>query len=98
METLMYYVIQPTRFNRKKIAIGESLTLTESQARPLRNGGFITADKTAAERIAELVQENEVLRVSAKEKEIPAIDGDVSGEKDASAKPSEKSETTEPAK
>lgn len=62
--TATYYVIKPTTHDRKKVTLGDQLSLTESQARPLRNGGFITPDKAAADRIAELVKENTELKAS----------------------------------
>ena len=62
--TATYYVIKPTTHVRKKVTLGDQLSLTESQARPLRNGGFITPDKAAADRIAELVKENVELKAS----------------------------------
>ena len=62
--TATYYVIKPTTHARKKVILGDQLSLTESQARPLRNGGFITPDKAAADRIAELVKENTELKAS----------------------------------
>lgn len=62
METQTYYVIKPTTHLRKKVTYGDALELTESQARPLRHGGFISPDKAAAERIAELIAENQRLR------------------------------------
>ena len=68
METRIYYVIKPTTHNRKKVTYSDLLELTESQARPLRNGGFITRDKAAADRIGELMVENEKLK-SAKAEE-----------------------------
>jgi hypothetical protein len=64
MNTENYYVIKPTTFNRKKVVLGHQLLLTESQARPLRNGGFVTQDKAAAERIVELIKENEALKTN----------------------------------
>jgi len=57
MTTATYYVIRPTRFNRKKVGVGEALSLTESQARPLRHGGFVTHDKTIADRYLASVKE-----------------------------------------
>jgi len=68
MQTENYYVIKPTTHSRKKVTYGDELALTESQARPLRNGGFITPDKTAAQRIAELVQENQTLQAKNDQK------------------------------
>ncbi|KZZ75106.1 hypothetical protein A3766_00405 [Oleiphilus sp. HI0132] len=62
--TATYYVIKPTTHARKKVTLGDQLSLTESQARPLRNGGFITPDKAAADRISELVKENTELKAS----------------------------------
>lgn len=62
MEPKTYYVIKPTLHNRKKVTYGDVLELTESQARPLRHGGFISPDKAAAIRIGELVVENEKLK------------------------------------
>jgi hypothetical protein len=62
METQSYFVIKPTTHNRKKVMYGDELQLTESQARPLRHGGFISPDKSAADRIGELVIENTVLK------------------------------------
>jgi hypothetical protein len=62
--TATYYVIKPTTHARKKVTVGDQLSLTQSQARPLRNGGFITPDKAAADRIAELVKENTELKAS----------------------------------
>lgn len=62
METRIYYVIKPTTHNRKKFTYSDLLELTESQARPLRNGGFVTRDKSAADRIGELMVENEKLK------------------------------------
>ena len=61
METQNYYVIKPTRFDRKKVDLGEVLSLTESQSRPLRLGGFITPDRAAAERIMKRLKENAML-------------------------------------
>lgn len=54
METSIYYVIKPTTHKKKKAAIGSRLELTEAEARPLRNGGFLTTDVLALNRIAEL--------------------------------------------
>ncbi|SMG64860.1 conserved hypothetical protein, partial [methanotrophic bacterial endosymbiont of Bathymodiolus sp.] len=51
--------------SRKKVSYGDELALTESQARPLRNGGFVSPDKAAAQRIAELVKENETLQAKS---------------------------------
>ena len=69
MKTKTYYVIKPPLHNRKKVAYGDVLELTESQARPLRHGGFISPDKAAAIRIGELAVENEKLKLAeAKEK------------------------------
>jgi hypothetical protein len=48
MQTEKYYVIKPTTHSRKKVSYGDELALTESQARPLRNGGFVSPDKAAA--------------------------------------------------
>ena len=62
MQTEKYYVIKPTTHSRKKVSYGDELDLTESQARPLRNGGFVSPDKAAAQRIAELVKENQTLQ------------------------------------
>lgn len=62
MDQQTYYVIKPTTHNRKKVSYGDALLLTESQARPLRNGGFISPDKAAAERIGELVREVQALK------------------------------------
>ncbi|ONF43270.1 hypothetical protein BTO32_11330 [Marinobacter lutaoensis] len=62
MDQHTYYVIKPTTHNRKKVSYGDELLLTESQARPLRNGGFISPDKAAAERIGELVREVQALK------------------------------------
>jgi hypothetical protein len=62
--TATYYVIKPTTHSRKKVTLGDQISLTESQARPLCNGGFITPDKAAADRIAELVKENTQLKAS----------------------------------
>ncbi len=62
MQTEKYYVIKPTTHSRKKVSYGDELALTESQARPLRNGGFVSPDKAAAQRIAELVKENQTLQ------------------------------------
>lgn len=60
--TQLYFVIKPTTHNRKKVTYGDELQLTESQARPLRHGGFISPDKAAADRIGELVIERSVLK------------------------------------
>ena len=68
MQTEKFYVIKPTTHNRKKVTYGDELALTESQARPLRNGGFVSPDKAAAERIAELVQENQTLQAKNDQK------------------------------
>ena len=68
MQTENYYVIKPTTHIRKKVTYGDELVLTESQARPLRNGGFVTPDKAAAQRIAELVQENQTLQAKNDQK------------------------------
>lgn len=65
MQTEKYYVIKPTTHSRKKVSYGDELALTESQARPLRNGGFVTPDKAAAQRIAELVKENQTLQAKS---------------------------------
>lgn len=65
MQTEKYYVIKPTTHSRKKVSYGDELALTESQARPLRNGGFISPDKAAAQRIAELVEENQTLQAKS---------------------------------
>lgn len=59
--TYPYYVIKPTTYQKRKLALGSTVHLTESQARPLRNGGFITPDKHACERIETLVNENALL-------------------------------------
>ena len=64
MQTEKYYVIKPNTHSRKKVSYGDELALTESQARPLRNGGFVSPDKAAAQRIAELVKENETLQAN----------------------------------
>ena len=64
MQTEKYYVIKPTTHSRKKVSYGDELDLTESQARPLRNGGFVSPDKAAAKRIAELVKENQTLQAN----------------------------------
>lgn len=64
MQTEKYYVIKPTTHSRKKVSYGDELALTESQARPLRNGGFVSPDKAAAQRIAELVKENQTLQAN----------------------------------
>ena len=61
-ETKKYYVIKPTTHARKKVSVGDVLDLSESQARPLRNGGFITVEKCVAELVVELVKENELLK------------------------------------
>jgi hypothetical protein len=61
-ETKKYYVIKPTTRARKKVSVGDVLDLSESQARPLRNGGFITVEKCVAEIVVELVKENELLK------------------------------------
>ena len=61
-ETKKYYVIKPTTHARKKVNVGDELDLSESQARPLRNGGFITVEKSVAELVVELVKENEALK------------------------------------
>ena len=61
-ETKKYYVIKPTTHARKKVSVGDVLELTESQARPMRNGGFVTVEKAVAERVIELVKENESLK------------------------------------
>ena len=63
-ETKKYYVIKPTTHARKKVSVGDVLELTESQARPMRNGGFVTVEKTVAERVVELVKENESLKTT----------------------------------
>ena len=68
MTTTTYYVIKTTIHARKKVTLGDQLSLTESQARPLRNGGFVTPDKAAADRIAELVKENESLKAKQEAK------------------------------
>ena len=73
METKTYYVIKPSVHHRKKVTYGDVLELVESQARPLRHGGFISSDKSAAMRIGELVIENEKLKfaeVKVKEKTV----------------------------
>lgn len=54
METQIYYIIKPTTHNKAKVTYGDSLELTEGQARPLINGGFIGTDKASAIRIGEL--------------------------------------------
>ena len=61
-ETKKYYVIKPTTHARKKVSVGDVLDLSESQARPMRNGGFITVQKSVAELVVELVKENESLK------------------------------------
>ena len=61
-ETKKYYVIKPTTHARKKVSVGDVLDLSESQARPMRNGGFVTVEKSVAERVVELVKENETLK------------------------------------
>ena len=61
-ETKKYYVIKPTTHARKKVCVGDVLELSESQARPMRNGGFITVEKSVAELVVELVKENESLK------------------------------------
>lgn len=63
MQKRTWYVIKPTMFERKKVDIGDELELTHSQARPLQNGGFITADKNAVECIKGLLQQNKDLKV-----------------------------------
>jgi hypothetical protein len=65
MQTEKYYVIKPNTHSRKKVSYGDELALTESQARPLRNGGFVSPDKAAAQRIAELVKENQTLQAKS---------------------------------
>lgn len=67
MDQQTYYVIKPTTHNRKKVSYGDELLLTESQARPLRNSGFISPDKAAAERIGELVREVQALKTGETE-------------------------------
>ena len=61
-ETKKYYVIKPTTHARKKVSVGDVLDLSESQARPMRNGGFVNVEKSVAERVVELVKENETLK------------------------------------
>lgn len=56
IEKKPYYVIKPTTHAKQKVEVGEVLILTESQARPLRNGGFVTPDQIAAERVRDLLQ------------------------------------------
>ncbi|WNO10556.1 hypothetical protein [Teredinibacter sp. KSP-S5-2] len=57
METSPYYVMKPTTFQKQKVRIGHRLDLTESQARPLIHGGFLTNDVNASRYIAELTHE-----------------------------------------
>lgn len=47
-----YLVIRPLWLHNKALALNESIELSERQARPLCYGGFISADKTVAEKIA----------------------------------------------
>ena len=68
-ETKKYYVIKPTTHARKKVSVGDVLELTESQARPMRNGGFITVEKSVAELVVELVKENESLKAKGDKNE-----------------------------
>lgn len=76
--TKAWYVIKATTLNRRKVRCGEVLSLTESQARPLRSGGFVTDDKAAAERIHALQAENEMLK-STKDKAAAAESADEEG-------------------
>ncbi|WNO10444.1 hypothetical protein [Teredinibacter sp. KSP-S5-2] len=57
METSPFYVMKPTTFQKQKVRIGHRLDLTESQARPLIHGGFLTNDVNASRYIAELTHE-----------------------------------------
>ena len=63
-----YYVIKPTLHNKRKVTYGDVLTLTDKQAQPLLNGGFIGTHQASAQRIGELVAENQRLA-----KEIEAL-------------------------
>jgi len=65
-ETTKYFVIRATTHARKKVSVGDVLELTESQARPLRNGGFITVEKGVADRVVELVKELDALKAEGK--------------------------------
>ncbi len=51
-----YTCIRPTVIQQAKITVGDEVELFESQARPLKNGGFITFDEDAAKCIQKLVK------------------------------------------
>ena len=69
-----YYVIKPTTIASKKVSIGDVVSLSDQQARPLHNGGFVTFDGVAAKRITELLSDigrlNALLKQS--DKDIPS--------------------------
>ena len=62
MTTDTYYVMKPMTHRRRKVVPGTALVLTDAQARPLCNGGFITPDQAAAECMAALLAENAALK------------------------------------
>lgn len=62
MEKTSYYVIKPTMHDKVKVTFGDRLDLTDKQAQPLLNGGFIGTHQPSAMRIGELVAENEALK------------------------------------
>ena len=62
MEKTSYYVIKPTLHDKVKVTFGDRLDLTDKQAQPLLNGGFIGTHQPSAMRIGELVAENEALK------------------------------------
>lgn len=62
MDKTPYYVIKPTLHNKQKVTFGDRLDLTEKQAQPLLNGGFIGTHQPSSVQIGELTAENERLR------------------------------------
>lgn len=83
-----YYVIQPTLLKNQPVSVGEALSLTDSQARPLHHGGFITSDKIAATRIQQLILENQNLNT-----QLAALHPESSEEKSEPQTSSKKSTT-----
>jgi len=77
MEKTIYYVIKPTLHDKVKVSFGDRLDLTEKQAQPLLNGGFIGTHQPSAVRIGELIAENESLKselaaLKGKKDKVPA--------------------------
>lgn len=62
MQTNTWYVIKATTHDRKKVDVGDELTLTVSQARPLQNCGFITSDRNVIACINALLIDNKELK------------------------------------